>query len=94
MNVRTVDAQSYGGSENFERVRQEAEAALQYFTNYCHHNNLAAKSYLAFGTDPIEELTKLAEVIHKKFSDSIFFTSKLILKYDNGTSDSCTAMPR
>jgi hypothetical protein len=59
-------------------VRQEAEAALQYFTNYCHDNNLAAKSYLAFGTDPIEELTKLAEVIHKEFSDSIFFSSKLI----------------
>jgi len=78
MNVRTVDAKSYGGSENFERVRQEAEAALQYFTNYCHHNNLAAKSYLAFGTDPIEELTRLAEAIHKEFGDSLFFTSKLI----------------
>jgi Amino acid permease len=83
MNVRTVDAQSYGGSENFERVRREAETALGYFINYCHNNNLAAKSYLAFGTDPIEELTKLAEVIHKEFSDSIFFTSKLILKHDN-----------
>jgi hypothetical protein len=83
MNVRAVDAQSYGGSENFERVRREAETALGYFINYCHNNNLAAKSYLAFGTDPIEELTKLAEVIHKEFSDSIFFTSKLILKHDN-----------
>jgi K+ transporter len=83
MNVRTVDAQSYGGSENLERVRQEAESALGYFINYCHNNNLAAKSYLAFGTDPIEELTKLAEVIHKEFSDSIFFTSKLIFKHDN-----------
>jgi hypothetical protein len=30
MNVRTVDAQCYGGSENFERLRQEADAALQY----------------------------------------------------------------
>jgi amino acid transporter len=83
MNVRTVDAQSYGGSESLERVRQEAEAALSYFSNYCHSNNLAAKSYLAFGTDPIEELTKLAEGIHREFSDSIFFTSKLILKRDN-----------
>ena len=51
--------------------------------NYCHSNNVAAKSYLAFGTDPIEELTKLAEVIHRDFPNSIFFTSKLILKYDN-----------
>ncbi len=83
MNVRTVDAQSYGGSESLQRVRQEAEAALGYFINYCHSNNLAAKSYLAFGTDPIEELTKLAEDIHRDFPDSIFFTSKLILKHDN-----------
>jgi hypothetical protein len=48
----------------------------------CHTNNLAAKSYLAFGTAPIEELTKLAEVIHKEFSDDIFFTSRPILMYD------------
>ena len=82
MNVRTVDAQCYGGSESLERLRQEAERALRYFVNYCHSNNVAAKSYLAFGTDPIEELTKLAEVIHRDFPNSIFFTSKLILKYD------------
>jgi hypothetical protein len=48
----------------------------------CHTNNLAAKSYLAFRTAPIEELTKLAEVIHKEFSDYIFFTCRPILTYD------------
>jgi Amino acid permease len=83
MNVRTVDAQSYGGAENIERLRAQAAQALTYFVNYCHHCGLAAKSYLAFGTDPIEELTKLAEVVHHDFPDSIFFTSKLILKHEN-----------
>jgi amino acid transporter len=83
MNVRTVDAQSYGGAENIERLRAQASQALTYFVNYCHHCGLAAKSYLAFGTDPIEELTKLAEVVHRDFPDSIFFTSKLILKHEN-----------
>jgi len=83
MNVRTVDAQSYGGAENIERLRAQASQALTYFVNYCHHCGLAAKSYLAFGTDPIEELTKLAEVVHHDFPDSIFFTSKLILKHEN-----------
>jgi len=83
MNVRTVDAQSYGGNENLESIREEAQRALTYFVNYCNTNNLAAKSYLAFGTDPIEELTKLAETIHNDYTDSIFFTSKLILQHDN-----------
>jgi hypothetical protein len=83
MNVRTVDAQSYGGDENMERLRAQADQALAFFVNYCNHYGLAAKSFLAFGTDPIEELTKLAEVVHADFPDSIFFTSKLILKHDN-----------
>jgi amino acid transporter len=83
INVRTVDAQSWGGAENIERLRTQASQSLTYFVNYCHHSALAAKSYLAFGTDPIEELTKLAEVVHRDFPDSIFFTSKLILKREN-----------
>jgi hypothetical protein len=35
---------------------------------------------LAFGTDPIEELTNLAEKIYSEFPHSIFFTSKLIFE--------------
>jgi hypothetical protein len=83
MNVRTVDARSYGGGEDLERMHQQATEALTYFVNYCHHGGLAAKPYLAFGTDPIEELTKLAEKIYGEFPHSIFFTSKLIFERDN-----------
>lgn len=49
MNVRTVDAQSYGGDENMERLRAQADQALAYFVNYCNHYGLAAKSFLSFG---------------------------------------------
>ena len=83
MNVRTVDARSYGGGEDLERMQQQATEALTYFVNYCHHGGLAAKAYLSFGTDPIEELTKLAEKIYAEFPHSIFFTSKLIFEHDN-----------
>ena len=40
------------------------------------------ESYLAFGTDPIEELTNLAKLCWE-FPHSIFFTSKLIFERDN-----------
>ena len=83
MNARTVDAQSYGGKEDLERMREQATGALNYFINYCHHDGMPATSYLGFGTDPIEELTKLAEKIHQDFPHSIFFTSKLIFERDN-----------
>jgi len=83
MNARAVDAQSYGGSQNLEQMRQKATTALNYFVNFCHHDGLPARAYLAFGTDPIEELIKLAERVHQDFPNSIFFTSKLIFERDN-----------
>jgi hypothetical protein len=83
MNVRTVDAHIYGGGEDIERIKRQATEVLNYFVAYCHHHSLAAKAYLTFGTDPIEELTNLAEKIYSEFPHSIFFTSKLIFERDN-----------
>jgi hypothetical protein len=83
MNVRTVDAHIYGGGEDLERIKRHTTEVLTYFVAYCHHHGLAAKAYLAFGTDPIEELTNLAEKIYSEFPHSIFFTSKLIFERDN-----------
>jgi hypothetical protein len=39
MNVRTVDAQSYGGSHNLEKMKQQATTALNYFINFCYHHH-------------------------------------------------------
>src|SRR5262249_50984726 len=73
----------YGGSEELEQVRRQAEQTLAYFVNFCNNRGLAAKSYISFGIDPIEELTTLAEKGRHDFPHSIFFTSQLILEYDN-----------
>jgi hypothetical protein len=57
--------------------------ALNYFVNFCHHDGAPSKAYLAFGTDPIEELIKLSERVKQDFPNSVFFTSKLIFERDN-----------
>jgi amino acid transporter len=83
VNARTVDSQSFGGREDQEAMKVEANAALGYFVNFCNSKGWAAKSYLAFGTDSIDEFTRLAERVQADFPNSIFFTSKLIFKTDN-----------
>ena len=83
VNARTVDSRSYGGQEDLESLKVEANASLSYFVNFCHSKGWAAKSYLAFGTDPIEEFTRLAERVETQFPNAIFFTSKLIFDVDN-----------
>ena len=83
VNVRTVDSHSYGGSEDMTMVKMEANVALTYFVNFCHSKGWASKSYLSFGTDPIDEVTQLAEQVHEKFPNCIFFASKLIFEQEN-----------
>ena len=83
INVRTVDAKCYGGGEELDAVRHHADDTLAYFVNFCNNRGLAAKAYLGFGIDPIEELMKLAETVRQDFPHSIFFTSKLIFDRDN-----------
>lgn len=83
VNARAVDAHSYGGAQDMEAIKVEANVALKYFENFCHSNGLASKSYLSFGTDPIDGFVELCARVRQDFPNSIFFTSKLIFEHDN-----------
>jgi hypothetical protein len=83
VNVRTVDSHVYGGDEALALLKMEASVTLTYFVNFCNSKGWAAKSYLTFGTDPIEEFSQLAQKVQAEFPNCIFFTSKLIFEQDN-----------
>ena len=83
INARTVDVRSYGGAEALEAAKKGAQDALDYFVNFCHSYGLAARSYLAFGTDPVDDYTKLSEKVTEDFSNCIFFASKLVFEDEN-----------
>jgi amino acid transporter len=83
INVRTVDAHVYGGREDVEALKTQANASLSYFVNFCNSYGMAAKAYVGFGTDAIEEFLKLADDVQKEFPNTIFFTSKLMFRRDN-----------
>jgi amino acid transporter len=83
MNARTVDVHAYGGEGAVEQMRVEAEATLKYFVDFCHSHGMASESHLGFGTDVVDEVTKLCGEISQKYPNAIFFTSKLIFENDN-----------
>jgi hypothetical protein len=78
LSVGEVDAQSYDGQGALRTLRYEIENSLRYYVNFCHNNGLAATSYLAFGTDPVEELIKLTDQVRHDYPASVCFASKLI----------------
>ena len=83
INARTVDVRSYGGEEALETAKKGAQEALDYFVYFCHSYGLAAKSYLSFGTDPVDDYTRLSEKVAEDFSNCIFFASKLVFEDEN-----------
>lgn len=78
-----VDVESFAGQKELEKMRAQVRDNLQYFVDYCHQYGMAAEGFVAFGTDTVEELTKLAIDVCQKYSNCIFFSSKLIFEHDN-----------
>lgn len=83
LSVGIVDVESFAGQKELEKMRTEVNQNLQYFVDYCHQYGIAAEAYASFGTDTVEELTNLALKVGKKYSNCIFFSSKLIFEHDN-----------
>lgn len=82
-SVGIVDVESFSGSQALVEMRQEVDQTLQYFVDYCQQYSIAAEGFSTFGTDPIEKLSELAEIIGEKYPNCIFFASKLIFEHDN-----------
>jgi amino acid transporter len=78
-----VDVESFAGQEELEKMREQVNNNLQYFVDYCHQYSISAEAFASFGTDTVEELTKLAMQVSEKYSNCIFFSSKLIFEHDN-----------
>jgi hypothetical protein len=83
VNARTVDSHAYGGEGALEQMREDAAKTLEYFVDFCQSHGMAAASYIGFGTDAVEEVTRMCEQISREYPNSIFFTSKLIFASDN-----------
>jgi hypothetical protein len=83
VNARTVDAHAYGGEGALEQMREDAAHTLEYFVDFCQSHGMASASYIGFGTDAVEEVTRMCEQISHEYPNSIFFTSKLIFASDN-----------
>jgi amino acid transporter len=83
VNARTVDAHAYGGEGALEQMREDAAHTLEYFVDFCQSHGMASASYIGFGTDAVEEVTRMCEQISHEYPNSIFFTSKLIFTTDN-----------
>ncbi|MES2017944.1 MAG: APC family permease [Pseudomonadota bacterium] len=86
VNARTVDSHAYGGIGALEKMREDAAETLEFFVDFCQSHGMASSSYISFGTDAVDEVTRMCEEINLEYPNAIFFTSKLIFATDNWLS--------
>ena len=89
VSVGVVDTESYVGQYELERMRSEVDKTLDYFVKYCSEYQIPAEAYDGFGTDPVEELKKLADAVSAKYPHAIFFASQLVFSRESVLSFSC-----
>jgi amino acid transporter len=78
--VGEVDAQSYEGAEQLERLKQTMMSSLEYYMAHCRRHGIAADCRVAFGTHPVLEFMGLAEKTMNEYPNSVCFASKLIFR--------------
>lgn len=78
-----VDVGSYGSALSLKKMQATLKKRLRYFIDFSHEHGLAATTKMGYGSDPIEELEKLAEEVQAEFSNTVFFSASLISKQDN-----------
>ena len=83
IGARTVDVEAFGGDQVLADLQKNAARDLQFFVDFSHSNGLAAKSWVAFGTDAVEEICTLSDQVMAEFPSAIFFTSKLIFENEH-----------
>jgi len=83
LSAGIVDSESFSGQEELEHMQQEVNKTLEYFVNYCREYQIPVQAYAAFGTDPVEQLKKLADRVSEKYPHAIFFASQLVFKHES-----------
>ncbi len=78
-----VDIGSFGSDAALKKLKEQTDGILDYLVKYSQSHGIAADSFSAFGTDPIEEIVKLSEQVNKKYPHAIYFASRYVYPNEN-----------
>ncbi len=83
VQVGIVDAGVMRRSEELEALRGHLAEETNRFVNLVSPYGFNAQGYWAVGTDVVEEVMKLAPVLHRRYPRTVFFGGQLVFKEDS-----------
>ena len=80
ISVGVVDSGNFKGVEELESLRKYVEGALGKYVDLARRLGFPATSYMAIGTDVVDELEHLCRVVHRDFPKSVVFAGQLVFQ--------------
>ena len=83
LSVGEVDTTRMKGEHAVTDLKHRVDMQLQKYVRFCHAHGMAAVGYAAYGTDPVEGASKLADEVLERFPGSVFFAGTLVFREEN-----------
>jgi len=80
MTVGVVDSATFQGVEEVDRVRVQAEEAMQKYVEQARRMGLPSDERVGLGTEAVSGCVRLAQEIAAEYPRAIFFAGKLIFE--------------
>jgi amino acid transporter len=78
VGVGVIDSSRFKGREEIENLRRHTEESLGKYVTLVNRRGYCAEYRFALGTDPIDELERLAHEVTNRFPRAVFFAAKRI----------------
>ena len=80
ISVGVVDSGNFKGVEELEGLRKYVEGSLEKYVDLARRLGFPSTSYMAIGTDVVDELEQLCRVVHRDFPKSVVFAGQLVFQ--------------
>jgi amino acid transporter len=80
ISVGVVDSGNFKGIEELESLRKFVEGSLEKYVDLARRLGFPSISYMAIGTDVVDELEQLCRVVHRDFPKSVVFAGQLVFQ--------------
>jgi amino acid transporter len=83
ISVGVVDSGNFKGIEELESLRKHIESSLAKYVDVARRLGLPSTSYIAMGTDVVDELEQLCRVVYRDFPKSVVFAGQLVFQRES-----------
>lgn len=82
LSVGVIDSGNFKGAEEVERLEDHTRRALGQYVDLARRLGFRSQSYMAIGTDPVDELEHLCQTVAKECPKLVVFAGQLVFQRD------------